>query len=182
MLNLQKSLPVLAGQEERRGPCIGPFFYALGHRWHHLLYSHFFGQRMIDVCLTLMGQRHTPILPRSPEGLTYRQCLWVMSIISYETNSSAHKRHAPQKCHLFIAETSKVNWAATFNNSQVICHLATFCQPHYLKHSHFLKNSPVNSQTAPNTEVEHSSPAIFKRNDSLMTLTRFPHQSESTFC
>lgn len=88
------------------------------------------------------------------------------------------KRHAPQKCHLFIAETSKVNWAATFNNSRVICHLAIFCQPHYLKHSHFLKNSPVNSQTAPNTEVEHSSPAIFKRNDSLMTLTRFPHHSQ----
>lgn len=148
MLHLQKSLPVLAEQRREERIVHRPFLLCLRSQVTPLTLLSFSWSEDVR-CLSNFNGANTCNSPTFPEGLTYQQCLWVMSIISFDTNSSAHLRDAPQKCHLFIAETSKVNWAATFNNSQVICHLGIFCQPHYLKHPHFLKNTLINSQTAP---------------------------------
>lgn len=86
--------------------------------------------------------------------------------------------HAPQNS-ICLQQTSEVNWTATVNNSQIICHVAIFCQLHYLKHCHFINNTDINSQIA-TKYGEHTSPATFKRNDSFMTLTRFPYKSPGT--
>lgn len=78
-----------------------------------------------------------------------------------------------------LQQTSEVNWAATVNDSQIICHKAIFSQHQYLKYCHFINNAEINSRIA-TKYGEHSSPATLKRNDSFVTLTRFLHNSWGT--
>lgn len=97
--------------------------------------------------------------------------LWNKSTCPFES-------HVPQNA-MCLQQTSEVNWAATVNDSWIVCHIAIFCQRQYLRHCHFINNTKINSRIA-TKYGEHSSPATLKRNDSFVTLTRFPHNSQGT--
>ena len=123
-----------------------------------------------------MGQRHaTP-----PHASRRIEAILVSNIhhILQDKLTCSFESNAPQNT-ICLQQTSEVNWTATVNNSQIICHIAIFCQLHYLKPCHFINNTDINSRIA-TKYGEDSSPATFQRNDSFMTLTRFPQKSPGT--